>query len=356
MDTTQAYPELGFMILGGHVPDPRPALAELVAGERLGLGSVWISERPGTKDIGVLCGMAVAAAPRLAVGTALINNLPIRNPLTVASLGSTLALLLGNRFVLGVGRGQDRLADMLGAPHSTLSLLGRYIDTLRRLWRGETVSAAHDGWRLEGANLGVRLDPPPPIYLGAVGDVTLAWAGRHCDGVILFSCLNAAAVAHSVDVVRRAAAAGGRDPAAVTIWGVAVTACEVSEDKYLDYVVRRLNTYFMLPVIERICTLNGWDPVIARRIREAIVEQARQSRGAIGDEGVTRELDALRRFRDLYPRAWLDECHATGDRSQAATYLRALFDAGVDRVMIHGSPASELAPLIAAWPAHRGPR
>ena len=72
---TQKYPELGFMILGGHVHHPRPAIEELKLGEKLGFGSVWISERPGTKDIGALCGAAVGGAPNLQVGTGPINTL-----------------------------------------------------------------------------------------------------------------------------------------------------------------------------------------------------------------------------------------------------------------------------------------
>ena len=142
---TQFYPELGFTVIGGHVHDPRPAFEQLRCGEKLGLGSVWISERPGTKDIGALCGTAVGAAPKLGVASCLISNLPVRNPLTVASFASTMMLMNNNQFVLGVGHGQDSLADMTGVARSTRAKIGRYIDTLRRLWDVETITAAQDG-------------------------------------------------------------------------------------------------------------------------------------------------------------------------------------------------------------------
>ena len=350
---TQPYPELGFMILGGHVHDPRPAISELKTGENLGLGSVWISERPGTKDIGALCGAAVGAAPNLEVGTGLISNLQIRNPLTVASFASTMAQLTDNRFILGVGHGQNRLSDMTGAPHSTMPLIGRYIETLRSLWRGETVTASHDGWTLNNAALGLSLDTLPRVFMGAVGDKTLAWAGRHADGVILFSCLNEQAVAHSVSIVRKAAEEAGRDPASVEIWGVAVAACEVDEEKFLNYIVRRMNTYFMLPMIDRLVKVNGWDTELANKIKTEVVEQAKSSQGALGDEGVSREIDELRRVRDLYPNEWLESCNAVGEADSACSYIRSLFDAGADKVLLHGSPPSDLNPLIHAWPQHR---
>ena len=120
---TQRYPELGYFVLGGHIHDPRPAVGHFKQGEQLGLGTVWLSERPGSKDIGVLCGAATAAAPKLNVGAGLVANLPARNPLITASFASTMALLTDNRFILGVGRGQDRLADMLGVPHSNFEII-----------------------------------------------------------------------------------------------------------------------------------------------------------------------------------------------------------------------------------------
>jgi alkanesulfonate monooxygenase SsuD/methylene tetrahydromethanopterin reductase-like flavin-dependent oxidoreductase (luciferase family) len=242
---------------------------------------------------------------------------------------------------------------MAGVPRSTRLLIGRYVEALRALWRGEVVSSKGDNWELNGAALGAHLDVVPRIYMGAVGDNSLAWAGRHCDGVILFSCLNAPAVAHSVSVVREAAERADRDPADVEVWAVAVTACEVSEEKLLNYVVRRMNTYFVLPMIDTLIRVNEWDPRIAGKIKEAVFAQARNAQGALGDEGVSREMDELRRVRKLYPDGWIEQCNAVGSAGSCASFLRSLFDAGADRVMIHGSPPSDLGPLIGAWPQQR---
>ena len=347
------YPELGYCILGGHIPDPTPLIDEARIGEQLGLSTIWISERPGTKDIGVLSGAALAAAPKSTIATGLIQNLQNRNPLLVASYASTMMLMTGNKFILGIGHGQPKLSDMVGAPRSTMPLIGRYIDTLKALWRGETVTAEQDGWKLNNAALGVALDEMPPIYMGAIGDKTLAWAGRHADGVILFSCLNQQAVEHSVKVIKTSAMEAGRNPDDVKICGVAVTACEVSEEKMLNYVVRRMNTYFMLPSVDVMANVNGWDVGKAHEIKAAVMEDAGRSTGGMGDETVSRELDTLRRFRDMYPEEWINDCNAVGDADTCAGYIKMLFETGVDKVLIHGSPPSDLGALLQAWPRHR---
>lgn len=350
---TQPYPELGFFVLGGHIHDPRPAVEHFKLGEQLGIGTVWLSERPGSKDIGVICGAAAAAAPKLHVGAGLIANLPARNPLITASFASTMQLLTDDRFILGIGRGQERFADMLGVPHSDFALIERYLDALRQLWSGESVTAASDSWILDGANLGVQLDEPPSIWMGAVGDKTLEWAGKHCDGVMLFSCLNATAVRHSVTVVKNAAERAGRDPSIVEVAAVAVNACDVDEEKMLNYIVRRMNTYFMWPMIHLLVEVNGWDPKMASTIQHAVADQAKSPAGALGDEGVSREMDDLRRMRDLYPEAWIQECNAVGTADQGARFMRSLFDAGADKVLLHGSAPADFRTLVEAWPAHR---
>jgi len=345
----QLYPELGFFALGGHIADPQPLIEDVQFGERLGLGSVWLSERPGSKDIGVLCGAAAAAAPKLSIGAGLIANLPARNPMITASFASTMALLTTGKFSLGIGRGQDRLADMLCVPRSNLKVIERYLATMRALWRGDSVDAAYDGWSLKNANLGIILEAPPPVYMGAVGDKALEWAGKNVDGVILFSCLNAAAVSRSVSIVREAAEKAGRDPGGVEINAVAVTACDVSEEKMLNYVIRRMNTYFMWPVIDMLCDINKWDRTIANKIRAAVLKDAEDMAGALGDEGASRNFTHLKRMYDLYPQDWLSECNAIGSADNGAHYIKSLFDVGVDKVLLHGSPPKDFESLVGAW-------
>ena len=348
------FPELSYYTLGGHIPDPRPIIEDVKAGEHLGLRHVWISERPGTKHIGALCGAAAAAAPKSVIGSGIITNLQTRNPLDVASFASTMTLLTSNKFILGMGRGQPQLPAMMGKPNTTFPLLKRYLSALQALWRGETVTASGDGWELNNARLGTTLETPPKIYMAAVGDKTLEFAGEHCDGVMLMSCLTAEAVRHSTEIIRRGAEKAGRDPDSVDICAHSVTACDVSEEKLLNYVVRRLNSYFVLPHLRNaVCEVNGWDLALADKIGAEIVASSSSSAG-LGDEGISKDMDELRRFYEkVYPREWLDSSNAMGTGEDGAKFMRSLMDAGATRIIVHGNPMADFGSVAKAWSQHR---
>jgi len=77
------------------------------------------------------------------------------------------------------------------------------------------------------------------------------------------------------------------------------------------------------------------------------------SAGNMGDEGVSREHDQLRRMRDMWPEKWLYEGNALGTAQHCAARLREYFDAGADGVVIHGSRPEDLTSLLDIWPQYR---
>ena len=83
--------------------DPRPALDQARAAERLGLGTVWLSERWGTKDFAVLAGALgqVTSQTKIAAG---ITHFGVRHPAVLACMAMTMQGLSGGRLVLGFGR------------------------------------------------------------------------------------------------------------------------------------------------------------------------------------------------------------------------------------------------------------
>ena len=352
------FAELGYYALPGHALSPKEIIEEVTDGDELGLGSVWLSERFNTKDIGVISGMAAALSPNMGIASGLIANLPLRNPLAVAGYASTMATLTDNRFSLGIGRGVDKLADMSGTPRLNFRLLEDYVTILRQLWRGEIVNYDGPAGKLANLGLGMTLEQTPPIIMAAMGDRTCAWAGRHADGVLFNSLWSPAAVAHSSNIVRRSAESCGRDPDAIRIWTIQITACETSEEDLLNFVIRRMNTYLLFPAMfATICQTNGWDPKQADRLRAKLAEiDGRQKAGGIGDESTSRDLDALRAMRDLYPEQWLKEGNAVGSAANCVQATLDRFDAGADGVLFHGSPPQKLAPLLSAWSGARPDR
>lgn len=353
--STVKYPEFGYYAVPGHVADPAAVVEEITTGERVGLGSVWLSERLNTKNVEVTSGIAAALTTDMAIASGLLANLPLRHPMVTAGYASTMALLTGNRFALGIGRGIDSIADATGTPRLEFAYLTDYLDVLRRLWRGETVT--HDGpsGRFEKLTLGATLEEIPPVIMAVMGDKTARWAGAHCDGVVYNSLWSTDAVRHSTEQVRRGAEEAGRDPAEVTVWAILVTACEVPEEVYLKTVIRRMNTYLYAPgFFETLCEVNGWDPAELPKLRGALAAIDKETQaGMLGDEATTRVLDEVKRIGEMYPRHWITQGNAVGSAEDCATAARERFDAGADGVLFHGTHPGHLQPLLGVWDKYK---
>jgi 5,10-methylenetetrahydromethanopterin reductase len=350
------FPELGCYTLPGHISDPKAAIGEIADAERLGLGSVWISERFAAKNADVLSGVAAMLAPSMGIASGLIQNMPLRHPIVTAGYAATMAKLTDNRFALGVGRGTDSFADATGTPRLTFRIMEDYIGILRRLWRGESVTYDGPLGSIKGLRLGVDLPVIPPVIMAAMGEKTLKWAGRFCDAVVFNSLWTPQAVERSVKLVRRGAEEAGRDPHRVRIWTILVTACDVPEESMLRYVVRRMNTYLLFPAMfDAICDANGWNRSDAVRLRSdlAKIEKGGKPTGTMGDEATTRDLNDLRQMEKLYPRAWLQEGNAIGTGEDGAKAALDRLNAGADGILFHGSQPGELGGVLKSWQRHR---
>ncbi|MET0545096.1 MAG: TIGR03857 family LLM class F420-dependent oxidoreductase [Caulobacterales bacterium] len=349
--TKQRFSEVGVYSLGGHIEDPKQGFAEVQDAENLGFGSLWISERFSAKNADVLCGATAALCPTIGIAAGLIQNMVLRHPIVTAGFAATMAKISGDRFCLGVGRGTDSFADATGTSRLNFRIMQDYVQTLRALWRGETVNYEGPLGRFTNLRLGVHLEKTPPIIMAAMGEKTLRWAGSFCDGVLFNSLWTPEAVERSVRFVREGAEQAGRDPKSVRIWTILVSALDVPEEKMLNYVVRRMNTYILFPgMFDAICDANGWDKSKAVMLRDALAKfDPPKASGTMGDESTTRDLDNLRRMAELYPRAWLTEGNAIGTGADGAKGIQARLDAGADGVLFHGSPPGELKTMMEAW-------
>src|SRR6195952_3688223 len=259
---------LGAYVLPGRVTDPGLVIGQAQAAQRLGLQTVWLSERWGTKDLGVIAGAVsqVTSTVQIASG---ITHLQSRHPALLASLAMTAQALSGGRFVLGVGRSVDDMWAAVGLPRSTNAFIVDHVDIFRRLCRGEKVH--YDG--PAGSYPSLRLNdlpdqPAPPVVFAAIGPKSLALAGRHFDGVLLHPFLTPDAVRRSVDVVRDAERAAGRPTRSVRVYATVVVACELPAAEELAVVGARAVTYYQIPGFgERLASVNGWDPEPLSRLR-----------------------------------------------------------------------------------------
>jgi probable F420-dependent oxidoreductase len=157
----------------------------------------------------VVYSQILSATHRVKVGP-MVTNPATRDWTVTASLFATLNDMFGNRTVCGIGRGDSAVRVINGKP-VTLATLRESIGVIRGLANGEQVD--YKGHQLRfpwGA--ASRL----PIWVAAYGPMALALTGEVADGFIL-QVADPEIMAWSINAVRTAAEAAGRDPAAITI-------------------------------------------------------------------------------------------------------------------------------------------
>ncbi|TWG96785.1 putative F420-dependent oxidoreductase [Nocardioides sp. J9] len=351
-DAPLAFPELGFYGLAGHAGDPRALLDEVADAERLGLGSVFLSERFNFKDATVLAGAAAAASERIGIATAATNH-NTRHLLVTATAAATLNRMTRGRFALGLGRGFDALFDVMGVPRITSAQLADAVDVLRRLWRGERFD--HDGPAGRYPYLFLMdedVAEDVPVLMVAIGPRALTLAGGTADAVVLHTYLSDEAVARAVRRVRDGAEAAGRDPADVRVWAcTAVVEDSLPHELVLRKTVGRLATYLQ-GYGDLLVRTNGWDPARLQAFRDDPLVAGFQ--GAFDADASTDDLEYL--AEKVIPQQWLD-CAITGSAATCARRVQEqLAGTGVDSVILHGATPRELEPVLAAYGARRTAR
>ena len=337
--------EIGFYTLAGAPERPAAIVEELRDAERLGLGAAFISERFNSKEAVTLSGAAAVASERMRIITAATNH-NTRHPIVTASYASTMHLLSGGRFTLGIGRGIDALFDAYGMPRITTAQLEDFAGVMRRLWKGETI-VGHDGplGRFPVLRLDPAFDLDIPLGIVAFGDRTLQLGGRAFDDVILHTYFTDETLQRCVRTVKLAAEHAGRDPGSVRVWSCFATLGDhLPEPVRLKKSVGRLATYLQA-YGDLLVRTNGWDPTVLERFRAAPIVQS--MRGAIDAVATT---DQLEQIAPLLPAEWLAPS-ATGSAERCAAAVRGQLDLGADRVIMHGASPADLEPVVEAYRA-----
>lgn len=342
-NSTPRFPELGFYTLAGHVESPRAMLDELNLAERMGLGNAFISERLNVKEACALSGAAGAVTSSIDITTA-ATNINTRHPAISAAFATTMHRLTGGRFVFGVGRGLRPQIAGLGLRQTTTAEMEEFALLMRRLWRGEVVTD-YEGQlgSFPKLALDARFDEDIRLATTAFGPRTLDMAGQLYDVVVLHTYFSDETVRRMVDRVRASAVRAGRDPSSIKIWSCYSTITdEIPEQDFVKKTVGRLSTYLQV-YGDLLVETNKWDPALLRRFRES--EVVRNLGGWADTVGTPRDFEKL---RDVLPEDWL-ACAAAGSPRHCADLVRRQFDLGVDGVIMHGSTASELESVVAAY-------
>ena len=182
------------------------ALAKLA--EQHGFSHVWTFDSHLLwQEPYVIYSQILAETHRIMVGP-MVTNPATRDWTVTASIFATLNEMYGNRTVCGIGRGDSAVRVTNGAPTS-LKTLREAIHVIRELANSRSVE--YNGAQLQFPwSRGSELE----VWVGAYGPLALKLAGEVGDGFIL-QLADVDIAEWMINKVRDAAAAAGRDPAAV---------------------------------------------------------------------------------------------------------------------------------------------
>lgn len=340
---TQTNPELGFYALAGQPKSPRDLIDEVKAGEAMGLGTAFLSERYNQKEICTLSGAAGAVSDSIRIATAATNH-NTRHPIVTAGYALTMHGMTGGRFVLGIGRGIVPMQKAYGIPPITTAQMEDFVGVTRKLLAGEPVMG-HDGpiGSYPFLHLGPNVIDEVPLMLVAFGPNSLALGGRVFDEVVLHTYFSDETTERAVKTVKQAAEQAGRNPDDVKVWSCFATIGDhIPEDKRLMKSVGRLATYLQ-GYGDLLVDTNRWDKAVLERFRADEVVSTFQ--GGIDVKATTEQLEHI---ATLIPDEWLSYS-ATGSPDQCVASIRHQMDLGCDGVILHGATPTELAPIVEAY-------
>ena len=174
---------VGAVFLPQFPPERLRSVAE--AADEAGLAQLWLWEDCFWQGGIASATAALAWTERLQVGVGLLP-VPLRNVAVAAMEMTTLHRMFPGRPLIGVGHGvQDWMGQVGARAESPLTLLREYIDALRALLAGESLSTQGRYVRLDRVQLGAPPPQAPAVLAGAEGPRTLRLVGGHADGTIL---------------------------------------------------------------------------------------------------------------------------------------------------------------------------
>jgi alkanesulfonate monooxygenase SsuD/methylene tetrahydromethanopterin reductase-like flavin-dependent oxidoreductase (luciferase family) len=151
-----------------------------------------------------------------------VANLPLRLPAMIAKQATTLDVLSGGRFELGIGAGAFWEAiGAMGGPsrggRESLEALEDAIAIIRAFWSGErTIAVEGRHYSVKGLHPGPRPAHEIEIWVGAYKPRMLELVGRRADGWVPSSSYAPRAVIPELQkVIDHGAAEAGREPASI---------------------------------------------------------------------------------------------------------------------------------------------
>ncbi|MPZ91464.1 MAG: TIGR03557 family F420-dependent LLM class oxidoreductase [Actinobacteria bacterium] len=148
----------------------------------------WIDRQGQSPFVWATLGGIAHATSSLRVGTAVTCPTIRIHPAIVAQAAATIAVMMPDRFFLGVGTGENLNEHVLGdkwpAVDTRLEMLEEAVGLMRELWTGKQVSFKGTHFVAENARLYTGPDNPIDVIVAASGKKAGALAGKIGDGLM----------------------------------------------------------------------------------------------------------------------------------------------------------------------------
>ena len=267
--------------------------------EASGFESLWVAETRITRDAVVPMAAIAAATERVRLGSAILN-VYTRNPVVIAITFVSLDELAPGRIVMGLGAGSPLVLAPQGQPFTrALSRLREYVEVMRPLMRGETVTYSGKTIGLDGARIEDLLSDDReiasaatqmPIYLGVTGAPALELAGEAGDGVLLNVCLPTSYVTRARGLIEQGALRAGRDFSAIEIGLMLVVSPDEDSRRGKDRARRFVALY--LSLFPNIARETGYPADWLERLRQTFFAEGVEVAARLVDDATVDALTA----------------------------------------------------------------
>ena len=251
-----------------------PALKEVAKTARdLGFRSLWTTDQMSARSDNAFSTEPLITAaslmnivPEMLLGVAVLV-LPLRNAAVVAKQASTLSLLSGERFILGIGVGGHEAEASLASSDFTTrgQRVDESIEVMRRLWRDEGASFSGRFHNFE--DVGQEPKPKaghPPLWIGGSSQAAIRRAAKSGDGWVP-ALMSPSALADGVAKLR-ALRQGGKIPTVATMEMVhphrpkdAASPMPVNIAGVPEEMIATLREYEEAGLEHLICSFNAYD-------------------------------------------------------------------------------------------------
>ena len=168
----------------------------------------WIDAQGHSAFVWSVIGGIAATTERIRLGTGVTCPTMRIHPAVVAQAAATSAAMLGDRFFLGIGTGENLNEHVTGArwpaPDERIEMLEESIEVMRLLWQGGEQTHRGKHYTVDHARLYTLPEQPLELAIAAAKPNAAELAGRLGDALIN--------VAPDAEIVEAYRAAGGDGP------------------------------------------------------------------------------------------------------------------------------------------------